>query len=78
MEQSTRTLSQGSSTVSENNAEGISNSRGKLTRENSRFDKSQKGFIKLVVPYEKLKQKSSCVSDFVKKDLIMVDNWLLL
>ena len=40
--QSADTLSQGFSTVSENNTEGMSNSGGKLTWENLRFDKSQK------------------------------------
>ena len=56
----------------------MGNVGGKLIRENSRFDKLQKSFMKLFVPYEKSKQENSWVGNMVEKDLIMIDNWLLL
>lgn len=46
----------------------------KLTQESLRFDKVQKSFKELNVSYKKLEKKSSCLSNFVKKDLILVRN----
>ena len=71
-------LSRDSSVVSKNNTDGKDNSCGKLTRESSRFEKSQKGSMGLDVPHGKLKRESSCLSNSVQGDLILVDNWFSL
>ena len=68
------TLSLGSAALSKNNANGMGNSLGKPTRENLRFDKSQKSSMGLVILYEKLIQESSCMDNVVDRDLIMVGN----
>ena len=72
--QSAGALSQDSLAVSENNTDGKDNSCGKLTRESSGFDKSQKSSMGLDFPHGKLKQESSCLSDSVQGDLILVGN----
>ena len=41
-------------------------------RENSGFNKLQKSSMRLVIPYRKLKQESSCMGNSIEKDLIMV------
>ena len=43
-------------------------------QESSRFDKLQKDSMGLDVPYGKLKQESSCLSNSVQGDLILVGN----
>ena len=72
--QSAGVLSRDSPAVSENNTDGKDNSCGKLTQESLGFDKSQKGFIGLDFPHGKLKRESSCLSNFVQGDLILVGN----
>ena len=67
-------LSRDSFAVSENDTNGKDNSCKKLTRESSGFDKSQKGSMGLDFLYGKLKQESSCLSDSVQGDLILVGN----
>lgn len=42
------------------------------------FNKLQKGSIELDFFYKKLKQKSFYLSNFVQRDLILVNNWFLL
>ena len=72
--QSAGVLSQDSPVVSENNTDGKDNSCGKLTQESLGFDKLQKSFMGLDFPYEKLKQKSFCLSNSIQRDLILVGN----
>lgn len=64
--------------ISKNNTEGMSNSGRKLMQKNFGFDKLQKSSIRLVIFYRKSKQESSYAGNCIKKDLIIVDNWLLL
>ena len=63
--QSAGALSRNSSVVSEKNIDGKDNFCGKLTQKSSGFDKLQKGSMGLDVPHGKLKQESSCRSNFV-------------
>ena len=65
-------LSQDSLAIGENNTDGKDNSCGKLTQESSRFDKSQKGSMRLDFPHGKLKRESSSQSNSVQRDLILV------
>ena len=72
--QSAGALSRDSPAISENNTDGKDNSCRKLMQESSGFDKSQKGFMGLDFPHGKLKRESSCLSNSVQEDLILVGN----
>ena len=72
--QSAGVLSRDSLAVSESNTDGKDNSCRKLTRESSGFDKSQKGSMWLDFSHGKLKRESSCLSNSVQEDLILVGN----
>lgn len=52
----------------------MDNSWEKLMQDNLEFEKLQKKFIRLDILYEKQKQESSFVKDFVRGDLILIRN----
>lgn len=60
--------------VSENNIKNKNHSCKKLIQKNLKFNKLQKDFIKLNIPYKILKQESFYLNNCIKEDLILVDN----